>query len=190
MINKEIQMERFDAGDDMQEQLRQPKAEQAGPSRLEQLLNTQTLSADEATPRSLSEEKYPEAYRAGAEQHWQGKSNAQEDELSRLQAVAQEKIGYEDDTDKFFLEGAIDPRREALSPDQKLKVFGKTERPVSLESLNGPPLVFGGMLMGASLTIIALITMGKLEVANETNWYIITGIVAAVGLMYAAQLRN
>jgi hypothetical protein len=189
MINKELQMERFDAGQDSPEQF-QAAPDQAGPSRLQQLLSSETLAADDTALTAQPVQVRPAGYRGRVDDDWEDAVVPQVDEASRLQALAQEKIGYEEDTDKFFIDGAIDPRREALSPEQRSKVFGKTERPVPLESLNGPPLVFGGMLMGASLTMITLIAMGKFEVANETNWYIITGIVAAVGLMYAAQLRN
>ena len=191
MLNKEIQMERFDAGKDMQEQVRQHKEEGAGPSKLEQLLNSATTAdAVAARPTSRSEEKYPEAYRGGVEEHWQQQDIQNQYDIIRTQAAAQEKVGYEEDTEKFFMDDPNHPRFAQLTPEEKLRVFGKQEQAVPLESLNGPPLVFGGLLLGISLTLIVLIYMGKLEVANQTNWYIFSGIAGAIGLMYAAQLRT
>ncbi|MCB1221365.1 MAG: hypothetical protein H7A35_07800 [Planctomycetales bacterium] len=190
MSSKEYTMDRFDAGKEMQEQVRQHK-EQAGPSQLERLLNSQELpQEDPRGPKSRSEEKYPEAYRGGNEEHWKKADMQHEYDVIRNQAIAQEKVGYEDDTEKFFMDDPDNPRREPLNEAERLRVFGKKENAVTLESLNGPPLVFGGMLLGISLTLITLIWLGKLEVANTTNWYIFSGIGAAVGLMYAAQLRT
>ena len=191
MSNKEIQMESFDAGKELQEQVRQHKQADAGPSKLEQLLNsTTTPNAMDARPTSRSEEKYPEAYRGGVEGHWQGQSDEQQYDVILAQATAQEKVGFEEDTEKFFFNDPDHPRFAQLTPEEKLRVFGKQEQAVPLESLNGPPLVFGGLLLGISLTLIVLISLGKLEVANQTNWYIFSGIGGAIGLMYAAQLRT
>lgn len=193
MGTKELNMERFDAGREMQEQVRRHKEQGAapGPSELEKLLNSHEQVHDQDDrPMSLSQEKYPEAYRGGVEEHWTETDLEHQRELIRRQAIANEKVGYEDDTEKFFMDDPDAPRHSKLSAEERLRVFGKTEEAIPLESLNGPPLVFGGMLMGICLTLIVLMYVGMLEVANPTNWYVFSGIGATVGLMYAAQLRT
>ncbi|MCB1215984.1 hypothetical protein KDL44_01225 [bacterium] len=191
MSGKEFTMESYDPGREFQEQVRRSRQEAQGPSQLERLLNShEQVQEDARGPRSRSEEKFPEAYRGGNEEHWQKADAQHEYDVIRTQALAQEKVGYEEDTEKFFIDDPDHPRREPLSEHERMRVFGKKEHAVSLESLNGPPLVFGGFLLGVSLTIIALVWMGRLEVANSTNWYIFGGIGAGIGLMYAAQLRT
>lgn len=192
MNTKELKMDNFDAGRELQDQVRQRREMgTAGPSELEKMLNShEMVSNQDQRPMSRSQEKYPEAYRGGNEEHWKQADMQQQYDVIRRQAVAQEKVGYEEDTEKFFIDDPDNPRREPLSNEERMRVFGKQEQAASLESLNGPPLVMGGMLLGISLTLIVLISMGKLEVANTTNWYIFSGIGAAIGLMYAAQLRT
>ncbi len=192
MNTQDLKMEQFNPGSELEEQARRRREQSAaGPTELERMLNSQEMVADQdERPMSRSQEKYPEAYRGGNEEHWKKADMQHEYDVVRQQALAQEKVGYEDDTEKFFIDDPDHPRFSQLTPEEKLRVFGKSETAIPLESLNGPPLVFGGLLLGVSLTLIVLISMGKLEVANTTNWYIFSGIGAAIGLMYAAQLRT
>ena len=188
-MSKETVMDGFDAGREMQEQVRKHKLDKQNDSGLEKLLNEQTMS-EPAAPVSRSEEKYPGTYKGGNEEHWNEQDMQKQYDAIRNQAVAQEKVGYEEDTQKFFMDDPDNQYRESLGPEEHKRVFGTTERAQSLESLNGPPLVFGGFLLGASLTVMGLAYFGLLEVADTAKLYIFGGIAAAVGLMYAAQLRN
>jgi hypothetical protein len=92
---------------------------------------------------SRSELLYPEAYKPVSREFWEGLSPTQQNEVMRLQAVAQEKVGFERGTQKYFIED-FDPHGRAKSPD------------VSLVELAAPRLVVGGMCIGAGVLSIAL----------------------------------
>ena len=190
MLNKELQMDRFEADNRLPEQENEAGAEQAAPS-LESLLNKQTMSG-ESGPDLSDGTNYGQADATddGADQSWQKQDIQQEYDNIRSQAVAQEKMGYEDDTKKFFMDDPDNMYREPLGEEEQKRVFGTKESSQSLESLNGPPLVFGGFILGASVTVMGLAYFGMLEVADTMKLYIFGGIAAAVGFMYAAQLRN
>jgi len=92
--------------------------------------------------RSKSEEMYPQAYYAVDHSFWEGLSKEQQLEVVRLQAVAQEKVGYERGTQKYFMED-FDPR----VVDKKTS----GERLVEIET---PRLLIAGAMMGAALTML------------------------------------
>jgi hypothetical protein len=90
--------------------------------------------------RSKSELLYPEAYAPVDARFWEGLTEEQQHQLMRLQAIAQEKVGFERHTKKYFIED-FDPQAGPIS----------TER--DLVTLATPRLVTGGVLLGAALTL-------------------------------------
>jgi hypothetical protein len=95
---------------------------------------------------SISELNYPEAYKPVSTTFWEGLSDQQRSEVMRLQAVAQEKVGYEKGTTKYFMQDF--DAEEAQSADPELR----------LVALAAPRLVAGGILIGAgaAVTIIGM----------------------------------
>jgi hypothetical protein len=91
--------------------------------------------------RSKSEQLYPEAYAPVDATFWEGLSSGQQAEVMRLQAVAQEKVGYERGTPKYFMED-FDPR-----------AVSDVDSGTRLVAIAAPRLVIGGALIGAGLTL-------------------------------------
>jgi hypothetical protein len=63
---------------------------------------------------SRSQAQYPQAYQPMQTQWWQGLTDEQRAEVTRLQATAQERVGFERDAPKFFIgdvqvEGMLGP---------------------------------------------------------------------------------
>ena len=121
--------------------------------------------------RSKSEMLYPEAYRPVDPVFWQGLSSDQQFEVMRLQAVAQEKVGFERGTQKYFIDTSeLEPSREVGTG-------------VDLVSLATPRLVLGGMLIGSGLLLAAL---GLSSVIGDPGWAALGGgAVLAGGLTIA-----
>lgn len=139
---------------------RQGKVSAAKPSK-----TVKTSSRNVHGLSSKSELLYPEAYRPVDPVFWAGLSQSQQNEVERLQAVAQEKVGYERGTQKYFIED-FDPR---TSPR------GTTD--VNLVAIATPRLVLGGAMIGSGLTCAVLWLTG---VAADPA-FLIVSLCAAVG---------
>jgi len=88
-------------------------------------------------------------------------------ELLVLQAKAQEKVGYEPHTPKFFLPVEEDPYPEGRTQQQDMFV---------VREINRPLLVFGGMMLGA---VAALLLAKSGFILENAAWWFIGGVAAA-----------
>jgi hypothetical protein len=124
---------------------------------------------------SNSELHYPQAYAPVAAGFWEGLNPRQRTELERLQAIAQEKVGYERGTPKFFIQDfdpGADPAEDA-GPNIAARVFDPHSGREIITNTAGaapsrrvgedvedalPRLSIGGGLVGAGLaaTLLAL----------------------------------
>lgn len=125
--------------------------------------------------RSKSEELYPEAYFPVDTTFWEGLSEKQQAEVMRLQAVAQEKVGYERGTQKYFMQD-FDPQ----AVDKK----SSGERLVEIET---PRLLLAGSMIGAGITMLATLAPHGID----TSPAIVTAaVLLAVGIATAIVGRN
>jgi hypothetical protein len=106
---------------------------------------------------SRSEMMFPEAYQPVGHEFWEGLTDTQRNELIRLQAVAQEKVGFERGTKKFFIDD-FDPDKRGPADD------------VSLLTMAAPRFVAGGALIGAGLTLGILGFVGTLAATPALFW--------------------
>jgi hypothetical protein len=120
---------------------------------------------------SRSELLYPEAYKPVSREFWEGLSPTQQQEVMRLQAVAQEKVGFERGTQKYFIED-FDPDGREKSPD------------VALVELAAPRLIVGGMCIGAG---VLSVTLGLLHTLPLTE-SLAGGLAALAGGIILAWL--
>jgi hypothetical protein len=102
---------------------------------------------------SKSEMLYPEAYRPVSRAFWEGLSAQQQHEVMRLQAVAQEKVGFERGAPKYFIDD-FNPDGRPQSPD------------VSLVEMATPRLISGGFLLGAGAFSAVLALLGVLPMSE------------------------
>lgn len=119
---------------------------------------------------SRSEMMFPEAYQPVSSEFWEGLSQSQRNEVIHLQAVAQEKVGFERGTPKYFIED-FDPDQRAEDPE------------VRLVTMATPRLMAGGALIGAGLTLAAVGFGGALAIAPALLWaglLCLSGIAVAV----------
>jgi hypothetical protein len=120
---------------------------------------------------SMSELQYPEAYAPVSTVFWEGLTDQQRVEVMKLQALAQEKVGFERGTQKFFMED-FDPE-EAQSSDPELR----------LVALAAPRMVFGGVLIGAGLTVAMLGIAGALLMAPALGFGLTAALAGAAMLV-------
>lgn len=97
--------------------------------------------------KSRSESIYPEAFIPVSKEFYEGLTKEQQDKLIKIQAIAQEKVGYEKGAPKFFI-GDFIPG-ESTVPSRK----SQAADPVSDAA---PRLVVGGALIGAGLLATGL----------------------------------
>lgn len=120
---------------------------------------------------STSEMQYPEAYKPVSTVFWEGLTEQQRIEVMKLQALAQEKVGFERGTQKFFMED-FDPDDEQSS-DPELR----------LVALAAPRMVFGGALIGAGVTLAALGILGGLAAAPALGFGLTAALAGAAMLV-------
>ncbi len=122
--------------------------------------------------RSKSEELYPQAYFPVDTKFWEGLSAHQQAEVTRLQALAQEKVGYERGTQKYFMED-FDPR----SVDKR----SSGERLVEIET---PRLVIAGAMLGAAATIGVALLLGRFSGIELLVAMILLIVIGSVTVAY------
>ena len=102
--------------------------------------------------RSASETAFPTLFAPTDGKFWHGLSDEQQLEVTRIQAAAMERVGYESGTEKYFIEG-----EEDLT--DLYAVLGQ-EKPAELDKASelagGGRWIFGGMLIGGGLAAVAL----------------------------------
>ncbi len=102
--------------------------------------------------RSSSETAYPTLFSPAGGEFWHGLSEEQQLEVTRMQAAAMERVGFEPGTKKYF----IDAEEDATD----LYIVLGCDKPVAEEKIHelegGARWVFGGMLIGAGAAAIAL----------------------------------
>jgi hypothetical protein len=132
------------------------------PSRRSRQRRDSIVSRNAYGLRSKSEQMYPEAYAPVDETFWEGLSSGQQAEVMRLQAVAQEKVGYERGTTKYFIED-FDSRESGPSDPEARLVAIAAPRFVMGGALIGAALMLGlGLLLGAVSGEALLVTAGAL----------------------------
>jgi len=117
--------------------------------------------------RSKSETLYPTAFIPVSKEFYNELTQEQRDKLMKLQAIAQEKAGYEKGTPKFFIED-FDP--SGASPV-------RSSEPADPVADAAPRLVVGGALLGAGVLAFALAAAGLLP----GGVWLTGGIIAALG---------
>ena len=118
---------------------------------------------------------YPQAYFPVDATFWEGLSEHQQVEVMRLQAVAQEKVGYERGTQKYFMED-FDPR----SVDKRTS----GERLVEIET---PRLLIAGAMLGAAATVTLGLLAGTVHGSTPA---IAALILATAGIATTVLGRN
>jgi hypothetical protein len=155
---------------------------------------------------SPSEAKYPQAYAPVDETFWEGLTDAQRSALDRIQAIAQEKVGFERGTPKFFIED-IDPHAppgddrgpniQAIVHDPvsggEIRTNRTARRPAAV--VQAPPfladiivrLPVGGILLGAGLLayIFAAAHLVRPELETPVLALGLAGLAAGIGLLWA-----
>jgi hypothetical protein len=121
--------------------------------------------------KSASELNYPQAYAPIPREMWSALSEEQQALALRLQAIAQEKVGYEKHTPKFFIED-FDPS----NPNATATGIKRDTAPVDLVSLAAPRLVLGGVLIGAGGMALGL-SLGHMLPGGA----VLAGAIVAVG---------
>ncbi len=123
--------------------------------------------------KSKAESAYPQAYKPVSAEFWEGLTKEQQDQLVKIQAIAQEKVGYEKGTTKYFID---DPHPGPVGE-------GSAEKgdPVSDAA---PRLVTGGILIGAgglalALALASVLPMGPVLVSSIIA--LLTGIFLTMG---------
>lgn len=122
--------------------------------------------------KSRSELDYPQAYEPIAPQLWAGLTEDERRRVMRVQAIAQEKAGFERGAPKYFIED-FDPA-EALAPSTHRDLVGRladTRRPVS------PFMLAGGVLL--ALAGGGLIALWQLHLLNPLTAMAAIVLVAA-----------
>jgi hypothetical protein len=98
--------------------------------------------------RSKSEELYPQAYFPVDTAFWAGLSDQQQAEVMRLQAVAQEKVGYERGSPKYFMQ------------DFDTRAVDKKTSGQRLVEIETPRLLLAGAMLGVAVTLTAGFALG------------------------------
>lgn len=111
---------------------------------------------------SRSELNYPTAYAPVSREMWAEMSEEQRAEIMRTQAIAQEKVGYEKHTTKYFIEDfdPANPNAPTIAPHGEPLM-----RPARGSAGGGtaaPRLLAGGVLIGAGGLGLALALLGSL----------------------------
>jgi len=132
--------------------------------------------------KSASELNYPQAYAPIPREMWSALTEEQQALALRLQAIAQEKVGFEKGTPKFFIED-FDPD----NPNAPAASIRREVAAVDLVSLAAPRLVLGGMLIGAGGVALGL-SLGHLLPGGA----VLAGAIVAVfvGIALAALSRS
>jgi hypothetical protein len=127
--------------------------------------------------KSRSEMNFPQAYAPVSREMWEKMSEEQQAQALRLQAIAQEKVGFEKSAPKFFIED-FDPNNPNAPT---VKPGSQRSAPVTEVSLAAPRLIMGGMLIGAGGLLLAL-ALGNLLPASPGIVYgiAIAGLVGGV----------
>ncbi len=105
--------------------------------------------ATEYELKSRAETIYPEAFIPVSKEFYEGLTKEQRDKLIRIQATAQEKVGFEKGAPKFFIQDFEPDGKSSRSSSAQTQ----TADPVSDAA---PRLVIGGALMGAGLLATGL----------------------------------
>lgn len=165
------------------ESLYVPEAQRDSPAkrlRRRPLPETQSADSVRINPADLvnryglttgSAANYPTAYAPVSKEFRQELTAEQRHETMRTQAIAQEKVGYEAETQKFFINEVL--------PAGSRRHTGETE--TDLVVLATPRLVLGGMLLGAGLLALALAVAGLLPLQ-------IAGVGGLIGIMIGISL--
>lgn len=99
--------------------------------------------------RSASEVQFPELFSPVNTGFWAGLSEEQQLLVTRMQAAAMEKVGFESGTQKYFIDAEID-RKDLYT------VQGKRPEPAETQGIGGGNWILGGILIGAGLAALAL----------------------------------
>ena len=122
--------------------------------------------------KSSSELNYPQAYAPVSREMWAALTDEQRALALRLQAIAQEKVGFEKSAPKFFIED-FDPS----NPNASAASIKRETAAVDLVSLAAPRLVLGGMLIGAGGMALGL-SLGHMLPGG----IVLAGEIVAVGV--------
>jgi hypothetical protein len=102
--------------------------------------------------RSQSETAFPTMFNPADSQFWHGLSDEQQLEVTRIQAAAMERVGFESGTKKYFIDADEDLT-------DLYTVLGQ-EKPTAEERNNelagGGKWIGGGVLIGAGVAALAL----------------------------------
>jgi hypothetical protein len=111
-----------------------------------------TSSGPQYQMRSSSEVAFPELFAPVDSKFWHGLSDEQRLHVTQMQATAMERVGFEPDTQKFFIDVEMD--------DSDLNaVLGKAPLPPpdkGNELSGGGNWIGGGVLLGMGLAALAL----------------------------------
>jgi hypothetical protein len=131
--------------------------------------------------KSRSEMSFPQAYAPVSREMWAEMSEEQKAHALRLQAIAQEKVGFEKSAPKFFIDD-FDPS----NPNAPATKPGNRNAPaVSEVSLAAPRLIMGGVLIGAGGMLLAL-ALGHMLPSTPGVLYGICGVALIGGVLLAA----
>jgi hypothetical protein len=132
--------------------------------------------------KSRSEMNFPQAYAPVSREMWAEMSEEQKAQALRLQAIAQEKVGFEKSAPKFFIEDfdPSNPNAPAKQPG------GSRSAPAASEvSLAAPRLIMGGILIGAGGMLLAL-ALGHMLPSAPGMLYGVCGAALVGGVVLAA----
>jgi hypothetical protein len=96
---------------------------------------------------SKAELLYPEAFEPVSADFWHGVSQHQRDQLIRLQAIAMEKVGFEKDAPKFFIDDGA-----ASATDR----FGRSVPAEPPRTTSAPLATAAGIVLGVAVMAILL----------------------------------
>lgn len=121
--------------------------------------------------RSSSETAYPTLFAPAGSGFWQGLSEEQQLEVTRMQAAAMERVGYEKGTKKYFIDAEEDVSDLYIVLGQDKPVAEEKTR----ELEGGARWVLGGMLVGGGMAAIALalsplLSPDQLGLDNTCAW--------------------
>jgi len=135
---------------------------------------------------SKSELNFPTAYAPVSREMWAELSAEQQAEIMRTQAMAQEKVGYEKHTTKYFIEDfdPSNPNAPTIAP-HAAPALGNAAGGAAANSggASAPRLLLGGVLIGAGGLGVALALVGSLPLMPGAA-------VAAVAVLGGAVLAG
>lgn len=134
--------------------------------------------------KSRSEMNFPQAYAPVSREMWEQMSEEQQAAALRLQAIAQEKVGFEKNAPKFFIEN-FDPN----NPNAPAPGLAASRPAASEISLAAPRLILGGVLIGAGGMLLAL-ALGHMLPSTPGVLFGVAGAALVGGIALAVNPRG